>query len=121
MEISENQSSMFGEEELMSSQEVSHARMLAKQTKTFKVNRGYAGKEPHSSGKCVELFGKSDPSMEFLKTWQIFLTLTEGKTLDQYSPNWPQWAEWDEPTTAYRAVKMADLLIEALNQPIDKQ
>ena len=91
MEISAQQTSLFTEDTLMSLQEDSRAKMHRLQSKMVKVNKGYEVKGQDSFLKWSEQSEKSDQRLLLPKMSQIFLKLTEGQTLQQFFPNYPQW------------------------------
>ncbi len=91
METLPKQTSLFTEEELTSSRVVFPVRTHQLPNKTAKVNRGYKVAEQDFLGKCSAPLKKSDRATSWPKTWQIFLRLTEGQTLEQHSPNLPDW------------------------------
>ena len=60
-------------------------------SKITKVNRGCKVREQDYSMKCAGLFPKSDQNILLPKMSRIFLELTGGGILAQYSPNYPEW------------------------------
>lgn len=91
METLQKQTSLFTEEASTSSQGDFHARTQATLTNQQVEALERMAKELDLSFKCLEQLKKSDQNTWLPKTWQIFLKLTEGKTLEQYSPRWPEW------------------------------
>ncbi len=88
---SQKQILLFTEDTSTSSQVDFRVKTQVKPNKTAKVNKGYKVSEQDCFGKCSGLFGKSDQIMLLPRTSVTFLKLTEGKTLEQSSVNWPDW------------------------------
>lgn len=106
METSQKQTSLFTEIESTSYPEGSHVKMQALQNKTVKVNRGYKANAQGYSSTCAELFQKSDQDLLSPKMYLTFLKLTEGKTLAQYSPNYPEWGTMQNGEFAARQMSV---------------
>lgn len=102
METSPKQTSLFTEEELTSSQADSPVKTPQSQSKTAKVNRGYKVQEQDFFTKCAEPLKKSGPGTLLPKMSQTFLKLTGEKTLEEYSPNWPDWGTMQNGEFAVR-------------------
>ena len=91
METSAQQISMFTEETYPCLLADSHAKTLRLQNNMVKVSKGYKAAEQVSFTKWLEPSEKLDQNTLLPKTYQTFLKLTEEQTLDQFSPNWPDW------------------------------
>ena len=87
----QQQTSLFTETELTSLQEASLAKMQASRNKMAKVNKGFKVQEQDYSSSLFEQSKKQDHVLLLPKTSQTFLKLTVGRTLQEYSPNWPEW------------------------------
>lgn len=98
----QSQISLFTEDELTSLQGGSHVKTRVLLNKTAKVNKGLRVLEQGSILKCAGLSTKSDQDLLLPKTSVIFLKLTEGRTLDEYSVNWPEWGTMQSGEFAMR-------------------
>ena len=102
MEISQKQISLFTEEKSQSLPGDFHVKTQALQNKTVKVKRGCKVAEQVCFTKWSEPLTKSDQNMLLPKMSQIFLKLTEGQTLEQHSPNLPDWGTMQNGEFAVR-------------------
>ncbi len=102
----------FTTDELTYSQEVFLAKTQASQNKMVKVNKGYKAQEQDSSIKWSEQSEKSDQDMLLPKMSQTFLKLTEGQTLDQYSPNFPEWGTMQNGEFAVRQMSVRPITVQ---------
>ena len=102
METLNKQTSLFTEEESKSLQVDSPVKTHQSQSKMVKVNRGYKVAEQDFFTKCAGPLKKSDHGMLLPKMSQTFLKLTEGRTLAEYSPNWPDWGTMQNGEFAVR-------------------
>lgn len=111
MEISHKQTSLFTEVDLMFLQEDSLARTQAMPNKMVKVNKGFEAKEQDCYGIWSEQSTKADLSPWWPKTLRTFLKLTEGKTLEQYSLNWPEWGTMQNGEFAERQMSVPPITV----------
>lgn len=106
METSQKQTSLFTEKELTSYPVDSLAKTQVSPNNGVKVNRGFKDKGQDYSMKCVELFPKSNQDTLSPKMSLTFLKLTKGKTLAQYSPNYPEWGTMQNGEFAVRQMSV---------------
>lgn len=90
-EISAQQTLLFTEEESVSLPVASHVRTHPLPNKMAKVNKGYPVAGQGSFLKWSEQSTKLGQNMLLPRTSRIFLKLTEGQTLQQFSLNFPEW------------------------------
>lgn len=91
IQILQKQISLFGEDQLMLSQEDSLVKTQVKQNNGEKVKKGLQEKEQRYGGKWRGQLKKSDQNGLSQKMFPIFCELTTEEILLKFSINWPQW------------------------------